>query len=136
QHSDGANPVAPVVEGSDGAIYGMTSHGGAYDSGTIFRLSPALDFQSLLTFNGANGAVPLGPLTERDGYFYGTTYSWTSEDNSGNGTVFQMSPEGAFANIFYFPADFSYGAYPYMGLTKGADTNLYGLTSLGGENNF
>src|SRR5205085_3413550 len=55
---------------------------------------------------------------------------------SGNGTVFQMSPEGAFANIFYFPADFSYGAYPYMGLTKGADTNLYGLTSLGGENNF
>jgi uncharacterized repeat protein (TIGR03803 family) len=36
--SDGANPLAGLVQGSDGNFYGTTYGGGAHDAGTVFRL--------------------------------------------------------------------------------------------------
>ena len=36
--SDGAQPYAGLVQGSDGNFYGTTAGGGAYNVGTVFRL--------------------------------------------------------------------------------------------------
>src|SRR5437867_4362588 len=36
--NDGRRPFAPVIEGSDGALYGMTEEGGDFGFGTVFRL--------------------------------------------------------------------------------------------------
>ena len=36
--SDGAQPYAGLVQGSDGNFYGTTYGGGAHDAGTVFRL--------------------------------------------------------------------------------------------------
>ena len=36
--SDGANPDAGLVQGSDGNYYGTTYYGGANNVGTVFRL--------------------------------------------------------------------------------------------------
>jgi uncharacterized repeat protein (TIGR03803 family) len=37
--TDGADPVAGLVQASDGTFYGTTSNSGAYQDGTVFRLS-------------------------------------------------------------------------------------------------
>ena len=37
--NDGANPVAGLVQGSDGNFYGTTSGGGQGGAGTVFRLT-------------------------------------------------------------------------------------------------
>ena len=37
---DGARPVATLVQGSDGNLYGTTDFGGTSDDGTVFRLTP------------------------------------------------------------------------------------------------
>ena len=36
---DGAEPVAALLQASDGSFYGTTSKGGRFDRGTIFRMS-------------------------------------------------------------------------------------------------
>jgi len=50
--SDGAGPLAAVVEGVDGNLYGTTVGGGAYNAGTVFKLAVGLplrtSFQSTL----------------------------------------------------------------------------------------
>jgi uncharacterized repeat protein (TIGR03803 family) len=40
--SDGANPVAGVIQATDGSFYGTTLQGGASGGGTVFRLTPEL----------------------------------------------------------------------------------------------
>lgn len=39
---DGAAPVAPLVQGTDGDFYGVTSGGGASSLGTVYKLSLGL----------------------------------------------------------------------------------------------
>ena len=38
--TDGLNPAAGLVQGSDGNFYGTTSEGGTNENGTVFRISP------------------------------------------------------------------------------------------------
>ena len=38
--ADGANPLGALVEGKDGNFYGTTRFGGAFNLGTVFRISP------------------------------------------------------------------------------------------------
>jgi uncharacterized repeat protein (TIGR03803 family) len=40
--TDGRNPYSPLTQGTDGNLYGAAGYGGAYDDGTLFRLSTGL----------------------------------------------------------------------------------------------
>lgn len=93
--SDGANPYAPLMEGSDGNFYGTTTFGGA-SRGTVYQITPAGQFTTLHTFCAgggecADGAFPEAGLTQgTDGSFYGLTYGLLA--CPGNcGTVFKLS---------------------------------------------
>jgi uncharacterized repeat protein (TIGR03803 family) len=135
--TNGAYPVAALVQGTDGYLYGTTQYGGTNDVatgglGTIFRITTNGSLTSLYSFTGGiDGFDPQAPLTfGTDGNLYGTT----SEGGvGGNGTVFQFTPGGTLSTLVLFDYD-SYGASPAAGLFEGADGGLYGTAPSGGTN--
>ena len=85
-------PVAPLIQATDGLIYGTTSAGGAYGFGTVFSLDSADTLTTVHHFAGADGANPnAGVLQGLDGRLYGTT---TNGGAFGYGTVFVMNVTG------------------------------------------
>lgn len=89
---------------------------------------------SLYSFSGgADGAAPGAKLLKAtDGNFYGTT---SSGGASGNGTIFRISADGTFTNLYSFTGGTD-GGNPLIELTQGYDGNLYGTTQFGGSENF
>jgi uncharacterized repeat protein (TIGR03803 family) len=129
--TDGANPYARLVQGSDGNFYGTTQDGGTYSYGTVFRISPGGTYTNLYSFGSSliDGNGPVAGLVQgSDGNFYGTTqYGGLS----GVGTVFRISPSGTYTNLYsfgYSPDGFN----PHAGLAQGSDGNFYGTTYFGG----
>jgi uncharacterized repeat protein (TIGR03803 family) len=88
--TDGAEPIGPLVQATDGRFYGMTGTGGAFGSGgTIFSISPAGTFSSLLSFDGTDGDRPEGGfLQHTNGILYGTT---SGGGASNDGTIFSLN---------------------------------------------
>lgn len=130
--TNGAFPSAALTQGTEGSFYGTTTYGGAYDLGTIFRLTTQGVLTNLVSFTGGtDGSHPLAQLLEgADGNWYGST----SEGGSFNlGTVFRLSPDGAFTTIAQF--DGFNGANPQAPLLQGIDGNLYGVAPCGGTGN-
>jgi uncharacterized repeat protein (TIGR03803 family) len=64
--SDGGYPEGSVVLDKKGNLYGTTVSGGAYDDGTVFKLTPGGTETVLHSFDGSDGAYPLAaPLAGR-----------------------------------------------------------------------
>jgi uncharacterized repeat protein (TIGR03803 family) len=128
--NDGAIPVAGVIQGMDGNFYGTTLEGGAYNLGTVFRLTPSGALSTLYSFTGGNdGSEPFGGLVQaKDGNLYGTTQEGGTY---GFGTAFQIAPTGTLNTIVQF--DGLQGANPSAVLVQGPDGFLYGTTEDGGS---
>src|SRR5450759_156770 len=73
--SDGYQPYAGLVQGTDGNFYGTTLYGGTSGSGTVFKITPAGTRSTLYSFAGSiDGGYPYAGLVQgTDGNFYGTT---------------------------------------------------------------
>jgi uncharacterized repeat protein (TIGR03803 family) len=73
---EGADPLAGLVQASDGNFYGTTALGGAHYLGSLFRINPAGSLTTLYSLSGSlgEGASPVVALVQAsDGNFYGTT---------------------------------------------------------------
>jgi uncharacterized repeat protein (TIGR03803 family) len=73
--AEGYAPEGNLLQASDGNFYGMTTLGGAYGHGTMFKLTPAGQLTVLHTFAGptADGTSPVStPLQASNGHIYGT----------------------------------------------------------------
>src|SRR5437588_753405 len=94
------NPYAALIQAKDGNFYSTTFSGVEVVQGTIFQLTPAGELTTLLRFEySTTGASPFAGLVQgTDGNFYGTT-SAGGGDYTQQGTVFQITPEGAFTNL-------------------------------------
>jgi uncharacterized repeat protein (TIGR03803 family) len=139
-NADGAQP-AGLILGSDGALYGVTTNGGASNLGTVFSLTVAGTETLLHAFaGGIDGALPAAPPTQgTDGNLYGTTASGGAPANAsprcqrGCGTVFKVTPAGVETVIYAFGGGNADGASPYAALIEGSDGSFYGSTSAGGN---
>ncbi|MGA3008462.1 MAG: choice-of-anchor tandem repeat GloVer-containing protein, partial [Opitutaceae bacterium] len=92
--ADGANPVAGLVQGTDGQFYGTAENGGAAGAGTVFAVNPGkIGVAALLySFTGGNdGSVPVDSLVQgTDGRFYGTAQNAGANSD---GTIFAISTQ-------------------------------------------
>ena len=89
---------------SGSTLYGMTEEGGAgaYPGyGTIFKINTdGTGFQTLLSFDGTNGANPYGSLTLSGGILYGMTEAGGAY---GDGTVFALNVNLLMSQMDYSP---------------------------------
>jgi uncharacterized repeat protein (TIGR03803 family) len=132
---DGGNPMAELVQGSDGYFYGTTSSGGTYTNwGTVFQISTNGVLTTLHSFTGGNdGRSPRAGLVQgSDGSFYGTT-AGGGTNGGWWGTMFKISPNGALTTLYSFTGG-NDGASPAAALVQGSDGYFYGTTSSGGTN--
>jgi uncharacterized repeat protein (TIGR03803 family) len=139
QDQDGSTPLAGVVFGPDGLLYGTTQEGGAEGYGTVFSLQPpATACKSFLCpwletilysfTGGTDGAYPAyGNLVfDQAGNIYGTTYSGGSSDR---GVVFKLTRSGSgWAESALWRVIGGEGGSPLGGVIFDSAGNLYGTT--------
>jgi uncharacterized repeat protein (TIGR03803 family) len=121
-----ANPLGPLVEGRDGALYGLTA-----TNGVLFKVrKDGTGYRALRQVGAPNPVL----VASRDGFIYGST---ARGGNYGRGTVYRIDTEGTgFLSYSLAPTDGStVGKRPSGGLVEGGDGFLYGATSEGGEFN-
>jgi uncharacterized repeat protein (TIGR03803 family) len=107
---DGAGPLAALVVGPDGALYGSTRYSGFDTYGNPYGNAPL-------------AALVVGP----DGALYGSTLYGGASDN---GTLFRVDTNGTFTKLYDFNG--TNGANPSVALAVGPDGSLYGSTTFGG----
>ena len=132
--NDGANPMGPLVVGTDGNLYGTT---GEYSTptgaGTFFKITTAGVFTTLHTFNGTTeGGAPTQVTVGPDGNFYAAPAEAGTSQADG-GALLQIIPAGVVTVLHTFNAA-TEGAYLNPQLVVGSDGALYGTASSGGAN--
>jgi uncharacterized repeat protein (TIGR03803 family) len=86
---DGAYPWARLIQGSDGALYGTTTAGGAGNDGIVFTINT--NGTSYRVLHSFTNEIPLARLLEgRDGALHGTT----SPTANGNCVAFGLNKDG------------------------------------------
>ena len=132
-HGDGCNPWPPLVQASDGNLYGTTYAGGTSNVGSVFRITPGGSLTILHSFTGqSDGSAPLAGLMQaNDGNLYGEA---SSNGSYGFGTIFKVTTSGTLTTVYAF--NDTDGNAPDGGLVQGSDGNFYGTTSGGGAHNY
>ena len=138
---DGYYPEASLIFDAAGNLYGTTSSGGTYQSGTVFELMPRKNGKwierTLYSFDWKteDGTDPISALTlDSSGNLYGTTFSG---GNYNDGIVFKLSRHANGRWIEKVLYDFDWnngknGCDPQTKVIFDVAGNLYGTTSFGG----
>ena len=133
----GALPQSGVVLGSDGALYGTTTRGGAKGGGTVYRLakvSGVWTYTVLHHFDlpGGEGTGNRAALAfDKAGNVYGTTTN-SDGNNPGEGIVYQLK-RPATGSVWRFRIVHRFsggnnGKDPEGGVIVGPHGELYGLS--------
>jgi uncharacterized repeat protein (TIGR03803 family) len=125
----GTSPVGALAQPADGNFYGVTSSGGIFGVGTVFKVTQGGVFTSVASFTGSSGVLlgtnPAGGLFAGvDGCLYGVT---SSGGLYNQGTVFRVASDGTVASIYSFSGR-NDGVAPPQGLFRAADGFFYGGT--------
>jgi uncharacterized repeat protein (TIGR03803 family) len=132
--ADGDQPSSPVTRDSDGNLYGTTSSGGKYSSGTVYKVDPSGNETVLYNFGGlADGRYPVGDVVRDEaGSLYGTTSAGGGSPSFGVAYKLDASGNQTVLHTFTNGAD---GGMPTSGLVRDSAGNLCGTTGTGGVNN-
>lgn len=127
---DGYVPYAGVARDSEGNLYGVTTSGGKYKKGTIYKVAPDGETSVLHDFRRQEGADSYStPLLDGLGNLFGTT----SISPNGSGTLWELRSGGQFAVLLNFNG--VTGAQPLSGVIADPSGNLYGTTVGAGSPN-
>jgi uncharacterized repeat protein (TIGR03803 family) len=147
-NTDGSGPLARVVFGPDGALYGTTQAGGGdgcvagSGCGTVYRLTPPPHFcthiacewdESVLHAftSGADGQTPyFGDLTfDAAGDLFGTTVEGGIHNE---GTLFELSHQnGSWSERVAYAFGNGFAQYPASGIAFDRSGKIYGTASGG-----
>jgi len=132
--ADGGQPLAGLVQATDGSFYGTTTLGGANNDGTVFKITSSGTLTMLYSFcsqaNCADGnSSNTGLVQGIDGNLYGVAVLGGANNA---GTVFKITPTGSLTTLYSF--DGTHGASPEGTLVQATDGNFYGTTQDGGAN--
>jgi len=130
----GAYPAGGVTLGTDGNYYGTAQTGGAYNLGSVFKLTPSGTLTTLWSFTEGltskhikdEGSPYFAPLLGQDGNFYGVD---AGVYNGDYGVFYKITSKG---KITPHPFNNSNGAFPIIPV-QGTDGNFYGTTQYGGD---
>ena len=129
----GSSPDSQLVRDTKGALYGTTAWGGAYNRGTVFKVSQKGNETVLHSFRrGADGGWPNTVIRDSQGNLYGTTLDGGPFGNGCCGTVFKLDPTRKKKVLYNFTGKAD-GGYPYAGVIRDSDGTLYGTTQNGGD---
>jgi uncharacterized repeat protein (TIGR03803 family) len=142
--TDGAYPLAELVQATDGNLYGTAWGGGANNYGTVFKITPSGTLTTLYSFCSQTGCTDggepsAGLVQATDGNFYGTTLYGGANTGAcgvpGCGTVFKITPSGTLTTLYSFCPEGRVckdGRNPSAGLVQDTNGMLYGTTGSGG----
>jgi uncharacterized repeat protein (TIGR03803 family) len=135
---DGIEPLAGLVA-LNGILYGTTSGGGEFGSGTVFSFDPrsgaeAVTYSFCSQQNCADGAAPGAGLITVNGKLYGTTVSGGqyNQQYGNNGVVFSFDPKTGAERVLWSFSGGIDGGNPKAGLIS-VKGRLYGTTYSGGQ---
>ena len=130
--TNGSQPYGSLAIDGHGNVYGATYGGGnlndcssGFGCGIVFKLKPDGQEPILVVFNGGpGGARPVaGLIRDNKGNLYGTAVE--GGDQSNQGVVFKVAPDGVETVLYTFTGAAD-GGGPETDLTLDADGNLYG----------
>ena len=140
--ADGRYPQAGLIQDAAGNLYGTAQDGGAFGSGTVFKIDTSGKETVLYNFcsaaNCVDGSYPNAVIQDAAGNLYGTTIQGGSY---GRGSVFKVDSTGHETVLYSFcsVSVSSIGGLtcldgwgPTAGLIQDATGNLYGTTQEGG----
>ncbi len=136
---DAYTPNGPIAVDSKGYLYGVSSQGGAFNQGTVFKYVPAANghvaVESVIySFGGSSsdGTNPSGGLVfDSGGNLYGVTN--TGGGSNDYGIAYSLAPANpTWTESILFSFTNTSGSNPVAGLTwNHKNNNLYGATSSG-----
>jgi len=140
---DGRAPAADVVVDAQGDLYGTTPVGGAFNTGTVFELSPKPNgyrevvlhsFCAVVTCSDGNTPFD-GVIMNTAGDLLGAA---STGGRLGRGTLFKLTPNGAssaYSVLYDFCAapNCNDGQVPFGDLVLDADGDIFGTTAYGGD---
>jgi uncharacterized repeat protein (TIGR03803 family) len=138
--ADGRTPGGGVIMDAAGNLYGTTTQGGnlacSQGCGTLFKVDGSGNETVLYSFAGTgagDGEYPRAALVmDAQGNLYGTT---DVGGVFGYGTVFKLDTTGKETVMHSFSGAGGDGAFPFGGVVRDGQGNLYGTTNAGGTSN-
>jgi uncharacterized repeat protein (TIGR03803 family) len=133
--ADASTPSGSILLDAAGSLYGVTSGGGAFNAGVVYKYVPATSthvasYSILYSFGGSSstGTAPNGNLVfDAGGNIYGVTN--TGGSTSEYGVVYSLA-KPTWTETVLFTFSKSTGTNPVGGLSwNHTNNNLYGTTS-------
>ena len=129
QLANGEEPIAPLVQATDGAFYG-TTFGGGYISdvcqggcGTIFKIKASGAFAVVHKFDFSDGGFPESALVQAtDGNLYGENPLFSS-----GGEIFKFTLRGTLTTEYGFDPSNGGGSTALVQHTDGKFYGTYGV---------
>jgi uncharacterized repeat protein (TIGR03803 family) len=136
-NNDASGPNGPLLLDSAGSLYGVTSLGGAFNAGAVYKLAQnggSWTESILFSFGGGSGSSGITPvgnlLFDSPGNLYGVTeFGGASQ----LGVAYELSPAtGSWTQNVLFNFSKPVGSSPLAGMTwNPSNGSLYGTTSAG-----
>jgi uncharacterized repeat protein (TIGR03803 family) len=133
---DGSIPIGTPAFDAAGNLYGTTYPGGAFNAGTVYKLSHGQngwneDTLESFQHHALNAFRPFaGVVLDAEGNIYGTTLLGGTFRG---GTVFELVPGGGSYTLNIIA---NLTGNPYSGVIMDGSGNLYGTTNFGGRHSF